>query len=252
MTDRRPTLVLVDDEVLVRRGLVLMLRRSFDVVGEASSAEDASRIIRETDPDLVLVDLHLGRGPNGFALTRWLKTERPEQHVLILSSRPQSLFAERAIETGALGFVMKSVELDTLGAAIRKALGGQLVLTRPLAEQFLDDGVERSVELETFDTAEQRILLEMARGATTANQIARRLERPESRVDRDIWALRAAHGFGSWTHLSVWVHYRLRPRLVELNALWPAASRGGARSTTSPPPNQSKAASASAISSADA
>lgn len=202
MTSTRPALFLVDDEAVVRRGLALVLGEWFEIIGEASDADGALEQLPALEPDLVLVDLHLGSGPNGLSLTRELKTRRPELRVLMLSSRSESLFAERALEAGALGFVMKSVDLDVLQASISRALGDRVALSDDLRRQFLE--MAPVGDPPKLDHRELAVIQALGQGATTPAQVQSRTGLDTDAVANAIWRLQVTFGLPSWATLLLW------------------------------------------------
>jgi len=130
-------IVLVDDHPIVRDGLKQMIEQTpvILVCGEASNAEDALRVVAETRPDLVLVDVFLD-GVNGIELTKLLCERDPAVRILILSMHDEALYAERAIRAGARGYVMKQETSGRIMEAIRTVLDGEL---------FASDSIKASI-----------------------------------------------------------------------------------------------------------
>jgi DNA-binding NarL/FixJ family response regulator len=131
--------VLVDDHPIVREGLVLMMSRHADlsVCGEASSAEEALAVIEEIKPDLAIVDIFL-EGTNGIELTKILHGRYPEMPILILSMHDESLYAERAIRAGAMGYVMKQEASRTIVDAIHAVMGGSRYVSSRVGDMLGD------------------------------------------------------------------------------------------------------------------
>src|SRR6185295_15769230 len=102
------------------------------VCGEATEAEEAVRLVNETKPDLVIVDISLGN-QSGIDLIRSLKSEDGELPLLVVSMHDESLYAERALRAGAMGYVMKHEPPKTVKAAIQKVLGGDMYLSEKMA-----------------------------------------------------------------------------------------------------------------------
>ena len=129
--------MLVDDHPIVRDGLAQMISRHEDltVCGEAGSAEDAMRVIEELKPDLAIVDIFLD-GTNGIELTKMLHDRDPSLPILILSMHDESLYAERAIRAGAMGYVMKQEASRTILAAIRAVLEGRRYVSSHVGEML--------------------------------------------------------------------------------------------------------------------
>ncbi len=130
-------IVLVDDHPIVRDGLVQMISRQPDltVCGEASSAEEGLSVIQDLNPDLAVVDIFL-EGINGIELTKLLHEKYPSLPILILSMHDESLYAERAIRAGALGYVMKQEASRTILEAMRTVLGGRKYVSQSMGESL--------------------------------------------------------------------------------------------------------------------
>lgn len=124
------TILLVDDHPIVRAGLRAVVEaRGFEVVGEASTGEEALAAASAVRPDVVLCDLRLGVGMDGVDTTAALRRMPHAPAVLILTTFDHDAQIIRAIEAGAAGYLLKDVDNDTIVAAIGDAAAGALVLT---------------------------------------------------------------------------------------------------------------------------
>ncbi|MFP5219093.1 MAG: response regulator [Actinomycetes bacterium] len=116
------TVLLVDDHALIREGL----RRAFEqtddlqVVGEASSVDEAAAMVRATTPDVAVVDVNLGDG-NGIDLVRRLRAEYPRMGLVVCTMYEGDDHMLGALEAGASGFVLKSAPADDVVSAARQA-----------------------------------------------------------------------------------------------------------------------------------
>ena len=101
-------ILIVDYHPLFRDGLRQLIDREsgLSVCGEATESEEAIRLVNETKPDLVIVDISLGN-QSGIDLIRTLKADDGELPLLVVSMHDESLYAERALRAGAMGYVMK-------------------------------------------------------------------------------------------------------------------------------------------------
>ncbi len=117
-------LLIVDDHPLFREGLRQMIDRTVGlmVCGEAADAAAALKAIPALKPDLVLVDISLG-GTNGIDLIKSLKAKYEDLPVLVISMHDESLYAERALRAGALGYIMKNAPAKTVKSAIKLMWG---------------------------------------------------------------------------------------------------------------------------------
>jgi DNA-binding NarL/FixJ family response regulator len=124
--DHRKRIVLIDDHLLVRQGLERLLNASdeFVVWEEAGDAVEGMEMVREMRPDAVIVDVGLP-GSDGIELTKQLLSEFPNLVVLILSMHEEPEYAVRAMEAGAMAYVVKSEAIDALRTALRNAFAGR-------------------------------------------------------------------------------------------------------------------------------
>ena len=106
------------------------------VCGEAPDADAALAAISELKPDLAIVDISLG-GTNGIDLIKRIKADNEEFPVLVVSMHDESLYAERALRAGALGYLMKHEPAKTVKLAVRKALNGEIYLSERMSSSVL-------------------------------------------------------------------------------------------------------------------
>jgi len=147
----RPTRVLiVDDHPLVREGLAMRisLQPDLEVCGQAATEDEALALVEETEPDLVLVDVRLEKG-DGIALVKQVKSRHPRIKMLVLSGFRESLYAERALRAGALGYLNKEESNEKLLDAIRTVLAGERYVSPRIAQRLLGQAVGGSREAKT-------------------------------------------------------------------------------------------------------
>lgn len=139
---------LVDDHAMFREGLRQLIDREPDltVCGDAAEAETALQEIRKLKPDLVVVDITLG-GTSGIDLIKAIKNENEDFPVLVVSMHDESLYAERALRAGAMGYVMKQEPAKTVKTAIRKVLGGDMHLSEKMASSVITKFMRGSDEV---------------------------------------------------------------------------------------------------------
>ncbi len=131
----RTRVLLVDDHAVVRSGLAafLMAFDDLELVGQAASGEDALRLCDELEPDVVLMDLVMP-GMDGATATRLIRNAHPDVQVVILTSFPENDLIQRALEAGAIGYLIKNAQAGELVNAIRAARAGQLTLAPEATE----------------------------------------------------------------------------------------------------------------------
>ena len=122
------TTVIVDDHPAIRLAVRSALESSgfFKVVGEADSGPAALSVIRTQLPALVILDLDLPK-MSGLELIERLKASNPDIQVLVLSAQEESIFAARALQAGASGFLSKAEDLPAIVQAARSVLAGYSV-----------------------------------------------------------------------------------------------------------------------------
>ncbi|HUF13091.1 MAG TPA: response regulator transcription factor, partial [Longimicrobiales bacterium] len=119
-------LMLVDDHYLVRVGLasVIALETDMTVCAEASTGEQAIAVFRAERPDVTLMDLRLS-GLNGTEATRAILREFPDARIIVLSTYVGDEEIYKALQAGAMAYLVKCIQREELIAAIRKAAAGQ-------------------------------------------------------------------------------------------------------------------------------
>ena len=133
------TILIVDDHPAVREGLALRINGQPDmrVCGEAADVAEALKVVAETNPDLAVIDISLKNG-NGIELIKRIKSHNGSIRMLVWSMHNESLYAERALRAGAMGYIHKEHATDQIITAIRTVLEGKVYLSEPMATQMLD------------------------------------------------------------------------------------------------------------------
>lgn len=133
-------ILIVDDHPIVRDGLKQILGESADLVvsGEAGNADEALALVRDSDFDLVVLDITLP-GRTGIDLLRDLRRERPTLPVLMLSIHPEDELGIRAVKAGASGFLSKECASDDLVRAIQLIVSGNKYISRALADRLIEE-----------------------------------------------------------------------------------------------------------------
>jgi DNA-binding NarL/FixJ family response regulator len=139
---KRARVLIVDDHPAVREALALRIGRQPDleVCGEAADMSDALRLVTDTRPDVAVVDISLKTG-NGIDLIKRIKDRNDRIRMLVWSMHSESLYAERALRAGALGYINKDQATDKIIEAIRRVLVGKVWLSAALAERVLQRAV---------------------------------------------------------------------------------------------------------------
>ena len=160
--------VLVDDHEIFLAGVRSELADAVDVVGEAESVAAAVPLIKELDPDVVLLDVHLADG-GGDAIINAVAPERPGVRFLALSVSDAAEDVIAVIRAGARGYVTKTISGADLAEAVERVAAGDAVFSPRLAGFVLDafragEPVGGDAELDELTKREREVLQLIARG----------------------------------------------------------------------------------------
>ncbi len=135
---RRTRILLVEDHPLMRQAVKEIIEQEADlgVCGEAADETTAMELLKRMQPHLVMLDLSLGES-SGMDLIKWMVKADPGVRVLVLSMHDEALYAERAIRAGARGYLNKRAAPDTIVAAIRSVLAGNVYLNPAIVGRIL-------------------------------------------------------------------------------------------------------------------
>jgi DNA-binding NarL/FixJ family response regulator len=213
--------LVVDDQTVVRDGLVLLLGLlpGLEVVGSASDGEEAVRLVEENRPDVVLMDLRMPR-VDGVEATRRIKTAHPSVQVVVLTtySDDDSVFA--ALQAGARGYLTKDAGAEEIARAINAVQGGDAQLD-PSVQRRLVDALatgsattrRRRGDLPDGLTQREAEVLTLIAGGRSNAEIARELFISEATVKTHINNLFAKAGLRDRAQA---VTYAYRKGLAEL------------------------------------
>ena len=131
-------LVVVDDHPVFRLGMVALLGSldGFEVVGEASDADEAVQCCVATSPDVVVMDLHLGES-SGVDATRRIVERRPEQGVLVVTMMDDDDSVFAAVRAGARGYLLKGAGPDEIQRAVHAVANGEVLLAPAIASRAM-------------------------------------------------------------------------------------------------------------------
>ncbi|MFD4781949.1 MAG: response regulator transcription factor [Rhodococcus qingshengii] len=156
---------LVDDHLVVRAGLRALLNTQADVevVGEASSGEEAATAIPSASPDLVMMDLDMGTGMHGAEAIKRLRSDGVDVPVLVFTTYDTDADVVRAVDAGAIGYLLKDSTPDEIFGAVRGAVAGRSVLSPTVASRLVQQ-MQRPQEALT--ARESELLSLLAEGMT--------------------------------------------------------------------------------------
>jgi DNA-binding NarL/FixJ family response regulator len=168
----KPRVVLVDDHSLVRAGVRAEIADRLDIVGEAEDIAEAVACILRTEPDVVLLDVHLPSG-TGDEVVRSVLASSPSIRFLALSVSDAADDVIRVIRAGARGYVTKSISGPELADAVERVAAGDAVFSPRLAGFVLDAftgddhaAADVASDLDVLSPREREVLQLIARGYT--------------------------------------------------------------------------------------
>jgi len=176
-------IVLIDDHGLMRTGLRMILEKQSDmeIVGEAEDGERGLALIRQAQPDIALVDVHVP-GISGVELTERVRRAKIETRIVILTVASEAPFPRRLLEAGASGYLTKGCPAEELVRAIRHVADGKRYIGGDVAQQLAlatMDGEEPPFQ--KLSARELEIAITLSQGHK-ANTIAKRLHLSEKTI----------------------------------------------------------------------
>jgi DNA-binding NarL/FixJ family response regulator len=145
-------ILVADEQSLLREGVVHFINRQDDllVCGEADNTATARTEAARLLPDMLLLDLRLGSGDT-IDLIKDLKIQHPSMAILVFSQFDETLFAEKVLRAGAMGYVLKQEATDEVLTAVRTVLNGSMYVSRQIAVLILQKSFESPVQAVTAD-----------------------------------------------------------------------------------------------------
>ena len=168
--------LLAEDQAMVRGALsaLLSLEEDIDIVAEAARGDEVLSAALDTLPDVALLDIEMPGG-DGLEAASVLRGRLPSCRVVILTTFGRSGYLRRAMESGAVGFLLKDAPASELAEAIHRVMEGERVVDPALAAAALSDGDNPLTERE-------REVLAASEGGATIEDIAARLYLSEGTV----------------------------------------------------------------------
>jgi DNA-binding NarL/FixJ family response regulator len=187
---RKSKVLLVDDHLVVRKGLGLVITDDpgLTVCGEASSASECMFLLSKLMPDVILTDVSLGN-TSGLELIKDIRKINANIPILAFSIHDEDLYAERALSAGASGYIMKEADADSLLMAIHKVLDGDVYLSPAMTSRMLrklsgnkDSAKSPLTEINTLSDRELEVFSLIGHGFSTS-KIADQLHLSEKTIE---------------------------------------------------------------------
>ncbi len=154
-------ILLVDDHDLFRKGVaaLLALQQDLQVVGEAADGQEAVRRARETQPDIILMDINMPNC-NGLEATRLIRAELPDTRIVMLTVSEQEEDLYEAIKSGAQGYLLKNLRPESLFEMMQDAIRGEAPISPGIAAKILEElGRRRDRERDHEEPQDESSLL---------------------------------------------------------------------------------------------
>lgn len=163
-------IVLIDDHAVVRTGYrrLLSAEPGFEVVGEASSADEANALVIRSLPDVALVDLSL-KGSSGLEAIRGMLARLPTLRILVLSMHDSAGHVTQALKSGAHGYLTKYCEPDEVIDAIRRVAAGRRAFSADIADILAGEAIDGDTPLHQLTPREFEVLRLLAHGETASD-----------------------------------------------------------------------------------
>lgn len=159
---RRVELIVVDDHPIFRQGLVNVIEtyERYKVIGEANTIAEALQLVEAKPPHILLVDISLHH-ENGLELVKTVHSSHPQIIQLVISMYDEIIYASKALQAGARGYVMKQEATETLMSAIETVLQGKIYLSEAMQERLIDSFASWDTKKPEVDLITQLSVREM-------------------------------------------------------------------------------------------
>ena len=229
-TRPKARVVVIDDHPVLREGLMQLLcsQPDLECTGAADNTADAKRLMAQSAPDLMILDLRLKSGDT-LDLIKSLRLEHPDLKVLVLSQYDEMLFAERVLRAGASGYVMKENATDEILNAVRRVLAGDIYFSQRIGATFIRRSLEEKpaashIGVERLSDRELQVFQLIAASFSTRD-IAEQFHLSVKTVETHRENIKSKLGLENAAELNefarIWAHENLLPQLQPTTTVKP-------------------------------
>jgi len=200
------TILIVDDHPIVCRGLRQLVadEPDLEVCGEAEDVSGALQQVKSLHPDVVVIDLSL-KGGHGLELIQEIKASNERIKMLVSSMHDESLYAERVLRAGAMGYISKQESPDKIIGALRQVLHGEIYLSARMSNRLLHRLTSgQSFETSPIENLSDRELqvFEMIGQGLATKEIAQKLDRSHKTIEAHREKMKSKLNLKSGTELN--------------------------------------------------
>lgn len=212
---RRIRVLLADDHRIVAEGLKGLLEPEFKLVGVVEDGFALLKVAAEEKPDVIVTDISMP-GLNGIEALEELRKEDPDVHVVCLTMHRNVAYARRALDAGALGYVLKHSAPEELAMAVRAAAAGRVFITPAIASEVLQtvrSGEDAATDPFNNLTLRQREVLRLLVDGLSAKQIANVLKISPRTVEFHKYSMMETLGVSTNAEL---IRFALKNRIADM------------------------------------
>ncbi len=179
-------ILLVDDHQVLREGLRALLEKQegMEVVGEAGDGHTALQLVRDLQPDVVIMDVNMP-GMDGIDATRLIVQEHPMTKVLPLSMYLRKTFVSEMLKSGAFGYILKEDGFSEIVKALRAVIAGERYVCSKVANLLVDEYIDRGAPASADNALTERetTVIQMLANGKTSKEIAAAMNASAKTID---------------------------------------------------------------------